>query len=229
MPRNYLRQEFSELLAKALETEKIQNIYEKIVVEPLTKRIAELEERISDNEDEIDKLTKRCNNLEVRLDESNEYVENLHRLKNITIEGIKETQDEEIKKKTLEVIKEKVNIELNDNDISAVFRFGKPNQNTNSRKILVKFENKELRDKVYQERKQLIRRGESVFFSEDLPTQKAQLYFKVRTLKKQEKLKSCWTTNGQIYIKADEKDKPSLIKTEADLQAYKTWLNVQAK
>ena len=75
-------------------------------------------------------------------------------------------------------------------------RVGKE-QTGKSRAIIVKFTSYRARRSVYSAR----RKCKDVFVSKDLTKKRSQLLFQARQLKRGQKIHSCWSRDGRLYIR----------------------------
>ena len=81
-------------------------------------------------------------------------------------------------------------------DIDRSHRVGKKGKN--GRQILCKFKSYKTRAAVFSAKKST---PNNVYISEDLTAKKSYLLFKARLLKRDGKLKQCWSFDGRIYVK----------------------------
>ena len=105
-------------------------------------------------------------------------------------------------------IKEALNVDLCDNDISRCFRMGRePKRSTKPRPILVQFASTSIKTEVLMARRH-IRKFQSanyprpVFINEDLTPRRRSTFARCRKMKKDGYIADCWTLNGRIYIKS---------------------------
>lgn len=216
--------DFIKNFAEALKNEQVQELFVSVIFKEMKKEISELKETVEAHEEEIMALSAKCENLSAKLDEKTEHIENLYRLKNLIIDGIKEEKEENIKEKTKEIIQTHLDVNLHDEDITTIKRIGKHKQ-TSPRKVLISFNNTDKRNKIYKDRIKLGHvEGNEIYFNEDLPDSKAQLFKQVREFKKQADLQSCWTFQNQIYVKADDKTTPQIIRTTLELNRFKDFI-----
>jgi len=83
-----------------------------------------------------------------------------------------------------------------------------PKKGNSLRPVLIEFTTKIIRDRIYESRKMFKTSHEStepkIFINENLTKVNANLYFCARKLVKNKKLAAAWTTNGYVYVKADQ-------------------------
>lgn len=188
----------------------LKNIYG-----PVEKRVGEMEEKLSTLEKEIDhcNVKKRLRTVEntiITLEKENvalkikmDTLEQYSRKNNIIINGINEEKNEDICFKVASLVREKLQVNINQGDISACHRVGNKNTNTSGRPVIVKFTNLSIKHNILKNRKFL--KNTTVFVAEDLTRQRYRLYTDCRN-----KLgnRNVWISNGKITVKiADGKDK----------------------
>ena len=98
---------------------------------------------------------------------------------------------------------------------------GRPRQ----RAIIARFRSERLRYAVFKARFTLKahnaeHRKDRIFINEDLTGRRAMLAHSTRTLKKDNKIVNCWTTNGNVMIK-DLTNKIQQVRSDTDLAIYK--------
>ena len=79
------------------------------------------------------------------------------------------------------------------------------------RQILCKFKSYKPRSVVFSAKKSA---QAGVFISEDLTAKKSNLLYKARILRREGKIKQCWSYNGRIYIKMKD-DTSKVVYNEA--------------
>ena len=86
-------------------------------------------------------------------------------------------------------------------DIDRSHRVGKKGKKVSP--VLCKFKSYKPRAAVFAAKKYA---PEGVYISEDLTAAKGNLLYKARILKREEKIKQCWSYDGRIYIKKNNED-----------------------
>ncbi|KAK9875424.1 hypothetical protein WA026_007817 [Henosepilachna vigintioctopunctata] len=93
--------------------------------------------------------------------------------------------------------------------------------------ILIELPNKDMQDLIMEKRKE---RGvmklrdcglpgdDNIFFNEDLPREKQELFLKVRKYRKDHNYKFAWVKNGKIYLRKTESNQAKLIRSNEDLR-----------
>lgn len=123
-----------------------------------------------------------------------------------------------VEESVLDLLNNKLKMKIRSEDIAVAYRLKKA-RNDQIRPVFVKFVSRKYRDNVVAAKKQLI--NDSIFISEHLTKEVADLFFMARGLKRDKKLHSAWTKGGQLYIKlnGDPNTAPKLIKSQDDLPA----------
>ena len=60
-------------------------------------------------------------------------------------------------------------------------------------------------------------RDKKIYFNEDLPMHRRELYKKVRDIRKEKKYKAAFCVNGVIYLKENDQEEPIKIRQECDV------------
>ena len=76
------------------------------------------------------------------------------------------------------------------------------NAHTDKRPIIVRFNNRQLRDQVYRARTRL--RGSRIFINEQLTQRNAEIARAARDLKAKRLIRNTWTKNCQIYVQLND-------------------------
>ena len=107
-------------------------------------------------------------------------------------------------------------------DIDRSHRVGAPRPGR-KRAILVKFATYRARHSVYAKRMDLRNTEDwkNTYINEDLTSIRSEVLFKARNYVRAGLLKSCYSSDGRIYLK-DKSDKKHLIIREQDLHAFGT-------
>ena len=138
----------------------------------------------------------------------------------MVINGIAETEEEDTDQKIKDMIKEKLDMELNDSDIDRTHRIGK-SSHEKPRAIVVKLTRYNIRQKIMKNRKML--KGSDIYINELLTPFTSTLLKRPRDLVREAYwVKSAWTWDGRVYIyvhpAGQDHGKKILVKSEADLR-----------
>lgn len=126
----------------------------------------------------------------------------------ILIHGLKEEKSC-LYTEVIELIQNKIGIQLNKDNINQCYRVGKKRQNNKPRPVLVHFCQRWMRDMVFYDKKKL--KGSCFMFTEVLTVDNLKLLKKARELVGN----SAWTYGGLVYV-ADI-DGKKLISSESNL------------
>ena len=121
----------------------------------------------------------------------------------IVVSGLPENQNENTGELILNLAKDKLNVNLEQYEISRSHRLGPPrNPSENPRNIVVKFVSYNVRRRIYEARKSLNRsvRG-SIYICEHLTRFRSNLYYEARQLLKRGKVKYAWTSDGRVLVR----------------------------
>jgi uncharacterized protein YdcH (DUF465 family) len=161
----------------------------------------------------IDELSEKIDELENTIDRMEQY----SRRNTIRISGVRETDTTKTTDIAVSLLKEKMNIHVNQWDIIGCHRLGRVSNPGRPRTIILKFAQYRKKNEVIQSRRHL--KGTRIFINDDLTQRRAKMFKQTRYLKKKPRIiKDCWTVNGTIWIKTNE-DRTCQIDTLSDLIA----------
>jgi hypothetical protein len=170
------------------------------VLHGLQQRISTLEAENSSLQERNFELEKKVTDLEDAIDKANQY----SRRNSLRVSGIKESTGESFDNIVLDLCDAVVaGVKLE--EVDRCHRVGKAKKNK-SRDILVKFTSYRARQKLYTMRTKLKDEGlgyQGVFVNEDLTRPRSELLFEARTLVKSKKLAGAWSADGNILIKIE--------------------------
>ncbi len=144
---------------------------------------------------------------------------------NVRLVGLPESQcleSDEMKTKVMQFSEDHLGLgDLSKDDIEEVTRLGKEREDK-PRDVLITFRNKQIRNKFYQQRRNLYdastkRSSTGVYINEDLTPYRQRLYFDARNLRKRAAIHSVWTSEGTIMVKLEESSLPKPIFNHRDL------------
>ena len=111
-----------------------------------------------------------------------------------------------------------INVSIEENDIEACHRFGKPDVTSKSKKTIVRFANRKNCNKIFENKKKLaklnnqkhnFREGTNIFVTESLTPMNESIAFNCRKLKRKKIIiHSCYSRNGIINIERTDKRRP---------------------
>ena len=208
----------------------------------LTRKVTKLEEsnKTLENENrslknQMADLWKEVNQLKTAMDEQDLY----SRRECLEIRGIPTALGED----TDEIIKSKgsiLDVDIDDSDISVSHRIGIPSSTrpetpatvtsrATTAAIIVKFTNRNIRDKLYKSRSKLkyfttgdIGLGRhndgKIFIQESLTPSRRQLFKKALEIRKELRFKLIWTYYGSIFLRKDESSQAVRITSLKELE-----------
>ena len=200
----------------------------------LQKEVSELRDIVKSKDSKITALEARVENLESKIDQQEQY----SRRNSLRVSGIPEETDEVIIPKVINLLNTelKLQIPIEPQEIDRLHRVGKPKQSS-PRAVLIKFARYTNRAKVYKNRFQLKRATDKIpsneairdltsendnqqkqvlYINEDLTQFRSKLLYQARVLKKDKRIKECWSSDGALLIK-DNDGRISTINTMTDL------------
>ncbi len=208
----------------------------------LCKQIDDLKKKLHDTQQEVDglKAENLCRKREIeRLEFTNskkqssidglkiklDEIEQDKHEHSVQIVGFPENRNEmdDIKKLT-KVFKEKAGVKIKPSDIVEMKRLGKQNDKK-ARSIILKFKDKETRQKIYNERKELVINGnpkKSVYVNDSLTHHRQELLYAARQLVKQKRLYAAWCQAGNILVRKTEDSNIIQVRDHSDLMILKT-------
>jgi precorrin-6B methylase 1 len=180
---------FQQLLQSAIQ--EALNVAVLKIIEPMTKTIAELQEKITSLESQLVRVENMAND--------NEQYSRRH---NVRISGFEEERIEDCITKVVQFCNEKLKVDLSDQNIDRAHRVGKPKENR-SRAIIVRFKSHKDKIAVLRQRKEL--KSTRFYVNEDLTSRNQQLLYCAR--KDCKNAASAWSRDGKIFVKraSDEK------------------------
>ena len=125
-------------------------------------------------------LWQKCNKLEVKivkLEREQNSLAQYGRRNNIVISGIHDSIDDNNLDNTVISMMSDINVNIEENDIEACHRFGKPDVTSKSKKTIVRFANRKNCNKIFENKKKLaklnnekhnFREGTQIFVGESL-------------------------------------------------------------
>lgn len=115
----------------------------------------------------------------------------------LILQGLKESDEEDVYQKVCEFLNSKIDIGLSVNDLSSCYRLGRKLAGGDKvRAVAVHFVHRWKRDKIYSKKRLL--KGTGVVVYEMLTGYKFTLLKKVKQLLG---VKNCWTSQGNVYAK----------------------------
>ena len=190
----------------------------------LNSKIGDLSESLLAKDVRIAYVENKVGLLENKLDGYEQY----SRRSNLRFLGIEEiVSDDQLEGTVIDIVNKQMCVSppLQAGDIVRSHRVGVKRQSTETdrpRPVLVKFQSKQRRDEVFQQRSKLkatTNKGR-VFVNEDLTARSTRLAYDARHLRKLGTILHTWTYNGNILIK-DRKIKIFIVSMKSDFRRSK--------
>lgn len=158
-----------------------------VKLDGLTKRLAENEGSMSVCERRIDAAIAKLNELEIKREDSERY----SRLNNLRFYGLPEEKNENVEQLVLQLIADKLKINITSSDIQSSHRVGSGEK----RAIIVRFISFKIRSEIYTKKK--LFKGTSIIVREDLTQHKVKL---LRLAVGRFGSGKVWTSNCRVYV-----------------------------
>ncbi len=236
--RNVIRAQARDILQEMLDTKwnKLDedNTFLHRLEGMIKSETASLIEKLNELTDVCKKKQRRIEKLEYENCQKNGEIKNLKlqldRVQqerydhNLQLVGLPEGKDKNDDiKQIVKLSKEKLGIKLKSSDLKEVTRLGKKNE-AKTRNVLVKFQDKALRDKIYESRKKSITNPDpkkNTYINDQLTNHRQNLLFAARKLAKTKKIFAAWAQNGNILIRKSENGKIIEIHDHSDLRDFR--------
>ncbi|XP_044757739.1 uncharacterized protein LOC123315900 [Coccinella septempunctata] len=176
-----------------------------------------IKEKLEGEQKKLNIANARIKVLEERMDE----IEQASRNRNIILTNVP-TQESENTNELVRKIVQTVHVDLSGEEFVSARISRKPNA-----PILVKLKTEDTRRKILEKRKTYgtlrmndcgFQQENIVYFNEDLPRYKQELYAKARNFKKEHQYAYVWVKDGKIFIRKTEAARPLHIRSEKDLE-----------
>ena len=181
---------------------------EKMLHEPTMELIKRMDNRVAVIEEVANENKSDITDIQGRLDE----VEQKERATNmiLTIDNNLETTTKTTVKNLLN---DKLNINVNENEIKYVLRLG--TNESKPTKIRVVFNDETRKKEIMEKKKQL--KGKKMWLSDDLTPYRSNLAFLARKAAKERRIHDTWVTDSKVFVQAKAKDTPKRIQAPKDL------------
>ena len=187
--------------------EKISNLMEKMkqqVQEEVKKAKEQIEQDINAN---FQFLEDDMRSKMATIDKTNQHLNSLEqytRKNSIRLFGIKESDEDNVERQAIQIIKDNLRIEIKETDIEIAHRAGKfrpegRRDAKKSRPVLLKFASHKTKVKIMRAKKEF--KGTEYWVTEDLTSENADKVKVLNQLRKDNKIKSVWTVDGKIRVK----------------------------
>ena len=179
-------------------------------MEAMEKANFELRENVSNMEAKLQESLMKNVLLEEKIHEINSKHDDLEqytRKYNLEMDGIPEVHGEDLEDVVIKLARS-IDADVGPDDIDIVHRFKKGKRQPNP--IIVPFNNYYSKKEMYYGRRKLrkvnvrhISGAEKIYINENLTSQRAALFKKVRDKKRLRQGWKVWTTDGKIFVKPD--------------------------
>lgn len=203
---------FTKAFIKALQNESVVNSLKTMFTMELQREINELKRLVEQKDNKIKELEKHVSDLDMNCDSLEQY----SRRNSVRVYGIVEKEFENPVDVALDLINNKLKIDMNMSALDRVHRIGKK-KNDAVRPLIVKFATYRERNRVYRAKQRLKSDNtERIFLNEDLTRKRSLLLYQARQLKKRKRINDCWSFDGQVLIK-DIRGKVTPINSQHEL------------
>lgn len=177
----------------------VQMVMKKIN-DKIERNLQKLDDKIQSNEEKTKTIMLKLDNLEQN-----------QKANNLCIYGIQENQNENLEQTLSQIFKEKMNININSEELENCYRVGQQIENADKvRPVIVKYKHYNTKLTILRNCKKL--KNSHIFIMEDLTKNRLELLQEAKT--KYGK-KNVWSSNGHIYTKMDGRNKQ--IRTREDI------------
>lgn len=163
-----------------------------------------------------------------RLSNSMNKMEQERKLKTLIIEEVPVTNKENLNK-LMEKLSDSLGVSFSTSDIDSIFRVKPKEGSSRPPAIIVKFNNMNARDALYDGRKRMVKNNVTtkslginesdsrVYINEQLSKDELELFYKARERKKVLSYKYAWTYHGHIFMRKEKSSEAIRINTSKDL------------
>ena len=201
--KSYLTsQDFKDIIAKAVK-EAVGQPMESILKE-LKAEIAVLEGKVKTLEDTIEKVAAKANDNE-----------QFSRRQNVRVTGFVEENEENCAEKFVNLCREKIGLDVNDDIVDRAHRVGKKEEGMN-RAIIVRLKTHKDKLVILRNRKNL--RGSGFYINEDLTKINQKLSYTARVTCTN--VDTSWTVDGKVFVKRKSDGRRFQVANQFDFTKY---------
>nr|CAH7768081.1 unnamed protein product [Callosobruchus chinensis] len=204
--------DFEQTLIDALKKKNVADSISKVILQTVTAALNDkfnyYDDKIAQLETEIAnlKLTNERNvgdtpvegmhqkTMEQKLDNVQQHIKN----NNLRLMQVPEAEGENLLDKVYDVFTNKMKVDINKSEITAVYRVGRRND-TKPRHVLVSFNDNSIKMAAYNKKKFL--KGTKIVIKEDLTLHRLKA---VKVASEKFGFKNVWTVNGNIFVKTEK-------------------------
>ena len=195
-------QDFKDIIAKAVK-EAVGQAIESVLKE-LKAEIAVLEGKVKTLEGTIEKVAAKANDNE-----------QFSRRQNVRVTGFVEEDDENCAEKFVNLCREKIGLDVNDDLVDRAHRVGKKEEGRN-RAIIVRLKTHKDKLAILRNRKNL--RGSGFYINEDLTKINQKLSYIARVTCTN--VDTSWTVDGKIFVKRKSDGRRFQVANQFDFTKY---------
>ena len=195
-------QDFKDIIAKAVK-EAVGQAMESVLKE-LKAEIAVLEGKVKTLEGTIERVAAKANDNE-----------QFSRRQNVRVTGFVEEDDENCAEKFVNLCREKIGLDVNDDLVDRAHRVGKKEEGTN-RAIIVRLKTHKDKLAILRNRKNL--RGSGFYINEDLTKINQKLSYIARVTCTN--VDTSWTVDGKIFVKRKSDGRRFQVANQFDFTKY---------
>ena len=145
------QEQFTKAFIKALKDQEVLKAMQSIICSDLQRELAEMKNIIKEKDASIIALEKRVRYLEQKADEQEQY----SRRNSLRIFGFNESERENTPNVTMDLLQNKMGLDIQESDIDRVHRVGRKGVSDRIRPIIVKFTSYRVRDIVFRAKPRL--------------------------------------------------------------------------
>ena len=189
-----------EIVTRVTEAMKIQS--EKStnkILDELNGRMKRIEEKDVEQDEEIENLKRRMEEKDQK-EMSNQMI----------VTGLRDGTN---KPGVIELLNDKMQINLAKDDILYILKLGNKEQKSNRTRVV--FKNSDIKDEVMKKRSKL--KGTDLWLADALTPFRLNLAYLARQSLKGKKIEATWVYDGKIFMKRKGKDRPEIVKSSKDL------------
>nr|CAH7731476.1 unnamed protein product [Callosobruchus chinensis] len=212
MPTRQSQADFEQTLIDALKKKNVADSISNVILQTVTAALNDkfnyYDDKIAQLETEIAnlKLTNERNvgdtpvegmhqkTMEQKLDNLQQHIKN----NNLRLMQVPEAEGENLLDKVYDVFTNKMKVDINKSEITAVYRVGRRND-TKPRHVLVSFNDNSIKMAAYNKKKFL--KGTKIVIKEDLTLRRLKA---VKVASEKFGFKNVWTVNGNIFVKTEK-------------------------
>nr|CAH7754371.1 unnamed protein product [Callosobruchus chinensis] len=212
MPTRQSQADFEQTLIDALKKKNVADSISNVILQTVTAALNDkfnyYDDKIAQLETEIAnlKLTNERNvgntpvegmhqkTMEQKLDNVQQHIKN----NNLRLMQVPEAEGENLLDKVYDVFTNKMKVDINKSEITAVYRVGRRND-TKPRHVLVSFNDNSIKMAAYNKKKFL--KGTKIVIKEDLTLHRLKA---VKVASEKFGFKNVWTVNGNIFVKTEK-------------------------